>query len=138
MLNQIYFLRIYPESCKREEKEEIAEWIDADAASLEEFMSLLAANHLVWQDADELKKGRRKVLSLPAFAMKAMRIAAIFVWLSDKLCSAANLAKRRCGNADRICACRTACTSEACRRNNGMGKRKEHADFSRPVHFPHA
>lgn len=34
---------------------------------------------LVWQDADELKTGRDKLLSLRTFTMKAMRIAAIFV-----------------------------------------------------------
>lgn len=79
-MNQNLLLKYISGKASQREKEEVAEWIDADAANLEEFMSLRKTyDTLVWQDADELKKGRGKVLSLPAFAMKAMRIAAIFV-----------------------------------------------------------
>ena len=105
-MNQNLLLKYISGKASQREKEEVAAWIDADAANLKEFMSLRKSyDALVWQDADELKTGRDKLLSLRTFTMKAMRIAAIFD---------TNSAKGKCRNADRICACRTTYTSDAC------------------------
>ena len=110
-MNQNLLLKYISGKASQREKEEVAAWIDADAANLKEFMSLRKSyDALVWQDADELKTGRDKLLSLRTFTMKAMRIAAIFV----KLYTDTNSAKGKCRNADRICACRTTYTSDAC------------------------
>ena len=79
-MNQNLLLKYISGKASQREKEEVAAWIDADAANLKEFMSLRKSyDALVWQDADELKTGRDKLLSLRTFTMKAMRIAAIFV-----------------------------------------------------------
>lgn len=79
-MNQNLLLKYISGKASQREKEEVAAWIDADAANLKEFMSLRKSyDALVWQDADELKTGRDKLLSLRTFMMKAMRIAAIFV-----------------------------------------------------------
>ena len=77
-MNQNLLLKYISGKASQREKEEVAAWIDADAANLKEFMSLRKSyDALVWQDADELKTGRDKLLSLRTFTMKAMRIAAI-------------------------------------------------------------
>ena len=77
-MNQNLLLKYISGKASQREKEEVAAWIDA--ANLKEFMSLRKSyDALVWQDADELKTGRDKLLSLRTFTMKAMRIAAIFV-----------------------------------------------------------
>ena len=79
-MNQNLLLKYISGKASQREKEEVAAWIDADAANLKEFMSLRKSyDALVWQDADELKTGRDKLLSLRTFTMKAMRIAVIFV-----------------------------------------------------------
>ena len=79
-MNQNLLLKYISGKASQREKEEVAAWIDADAANLKEFMSLRKSyDALVWQDADELKTGHDKLLSLRTFTMKAMRIAAIFV-----------------------------------------------------------
>lgn len=115
-MNQNLLLKYISGKASQREKEEVAAWIDADAANLKEFMSLRKSyDALVWQDADELKTGRDKLLSLRTFTMKAMRIAAIFVFgFRIKLCADTSPAKGKCRNADRICACRTTYTSDAC------------------------
>ena len=113
-MNQNLLLKYISGKASQREKEEVAAWIDADAANLKEFMSLRKSyDALVWQDADELKTGRDKLLSLRTFTMKAMRIAAIFV-LAFGLYTDTNSAKGKCRNADRICACRTTYASDAC------------------------
>jgi len=79
-MNQNLLLKYISGKSSQKEKEEVAAWIDADAANLKEFMSLRKSyDTLVWQDVDELKRCRAKVFSLRSFTMRAMRIAAMFV-----------------------------------------------------------
>ena len=69
-MNQNLLLKYISGKASQREKEEVAAWIDADAANLKEFMSLRKSyDALVWQDADELKTGRDKLLSLRTFTM---------------------------------------------------------------------
>ena len=53
-MNQNLLLKYISGKASQREKEEVAAWIDADAANLKEFMSLRKSyDALVWQDADE-------------------------------------------------------------------------------------
>ena len=65
-MNQNLLLKYISGKASQREKEEVAAWIDADAANLKEFMSLRKSyDALVWQDADELKTGRASAGSMP-------------------------------------------------------------------------
>ena len=79
-MNQNLLLKYISGKASQREKEEVASWMDADAANLKEFMSLRKSyDAFFWQDADELKAGQGRVLSLHVLIVKVMRIAAIFV-----------------------------------------------------------
>ena len=113
-MNQNLLLKYISGKASQREKEEVAAWIDADAANLKEFMSLRKSyDALVWQDADELKTGRDKLLSLRTFTMNA-DCGYICFGFRIKLCADTSPAKGKCRNADRICACRTTYASDAC------------------------
>ena len=115
-MNQNLLLKYISGKASQREKEEVAAWIDADAANLKEFMSLRKSyDALVWQDADELKTGRDKLLSLRTFYDEGdADCGYICFGFRIKLYTDTNSAKGKCRNADRICACRTTYASDAC------------------------
>lgn len=62
------------------EKEEVATWIDADAANLKEFMALRKSyDAFLWQDMDEINNKPTKIFSWKPVTMMMLRIAAVFV-----------------------------------------------------------
>ena len=79
-MNQNLLLKYISGKVSQKEKEEVASWIDADAANLKEFMSLRKSyDAFLWQDMDAENTGTKKILSLRPLAMKVLRIAAVFV-----------------------------------------------------------
>ena len=58
-MNQNLLLKYISGKASQREKEEVAAWIDADAANLKEFMSLRKSyDALVWQDDTNSAKGK--------------------------------------------------------------------------------
>lgn len=61
------------------EKERVAEWIDADAEHLKQFMTLRKAyDTMLWQDTEQVSKQPVKRVSLRYMMRKTMRMAAMF------------------------------------------------------------
>ena len=64
----------------QKEKEDIATWIDADAANLKEFISLRKSyDAFIWQDTGVFSKKTKKTISLHPVTQRILRIAAVFV-----------------------------------------------------------
>ena len=64
----------------QKEKEDVATWIDADAANLKEFISLRKSyDAFIWQDTDAFSKKTKKTISLHPVTQRILRIAAVFV-----------------------------------------------------------
>ena len=63
----------------QQEKEEVASWIDADAANLKEFISLRKSyDTFLWQDTESLSRKTKKIFSLRPVARRVWQIAAMF------------------------------------------------------------
>lgn len=61
------------------EKERVAEWIDADAEHLKQFMTLRKAyDTMLWQDTEQVSKQPTKRVSLRYMAKKTIQMAAMF------------------------------------------------------------
>lgn len=79
-MNQELLLKYISGKASQQQKEEVAEWIDADSANLKEFMSLRKSyDAFVWQDTNALNKKTKKEFALNPFMQKFLRIAAVFV-----------------------------------------------------------
>lgn len=79
-MNQELLLKYISGRASQREKEEVAEWIDADAAHLSEFMSLRKSyDAFIWQGEDVLPVKTKKTFSLRTAAQRIWQIAAIFV-----------------------------------------------------------
>ena len=64
----------------QKEKEDVAAWIDADAANLKEFISLRKSyDAFIWQDTGAFSKKTKKTISLHPVTQRILRIAAVFV-----------------------------------------------------------
>ena len=64
----------------QKEKEDVATWIDADAANLKEFISLRKSyDAFIWQDTGVFSKKTKKTISLHPVTQRILRIAAVFV-----------------------------------------------------------
>ena len=64
----------------QKEKEDVATWIDADAANLKEFISLRKSyDAFIWQDTGAFSKKTKKTISLHPVTQRILRIAAVFV-----------------------------------------------------------
>lgn len=64
----------------QKEKEDVAAWIDADAANLKEFISLRKSyDAFIWQDTGAFSKRTKKTISLHPVTQRILRIAAVFV-----------------------------------------------------------
>ena len=64
----------------RQENEEVAAWIDADAAHLEEFIALRKSyDAFVWQDTSNVYEDDSKTYSLRPALWKWLKVAAVFV-----------------------------------------------------------
>lgn len=79
-MDQNLLLKYISGKATQDEKEEVAMWIDEDAANFREFMSLRKSyNTLLWQDMDKLGSKSNKSISLRPATMLILRIAAVFV-----------------------------------------------------------
>lgn len=79
-MNQEILLRYIVGKASQQEKEEVAVWIDADAAHFKEFMSFRENyDAFIWQDTDELYKKSKNTFSLHPITRKILWIAAMFV-----------------------------------------------------------
>lgn len=79
-MNQKLLIKYISGKSTQLEKEEVAAWIDTDAANLKEFMALRKSyDAFLWQDMDEFNSKPNKILSLKPFIMKIVRVAAVFV-----------------------------------------------------------
>lgn len=78
-MNQELLLKYISGKASQKEKEEVASWIDADAANMKQFMSLRKSyDAFLWQDMGDCSGKSHKVLFLQPVAMKILRIAAVF------------------------------------------------------------
>ena len=79
-MNQELLLKYIAGKASQQEKEEVATWIDADAANLKEFISLRKSyDAFLWQDTDEFSKKTKSTFSLSPVTQRILRIAAVFV-----------------------------------------------------------
>lgn len=78
-MNKELLLKYISGKASQQEKEEVATWIDADAANLKEFISLRKSyDAFVWQDTNSLYKKSPKTLLLRPVTQRLLRIAAVF------------------------------------------------------------
>lgn len=78
-MTQDLLLRYISGKASQQEKEEVATWIDADAANLKEFMSLRKGyDAFLWQKDTEKHNSKRTVVLLYPIMQKVLRIAAVF------------------------------------------------------------
>lgn len=78
-MNQNLLLKYIAGKASQPEKEEVASWIDADAAHLKEFMTLRKSyDVLLWQDGQQ-PVGRVKRFLVRFPAKQVMRMAAVFL-----------------------------------------------------------
>lgn len=79
-MNQELILKYISGKATQQEKEEVATWIDADAANLKEFMSLRKSyDAFLWQETNKLNKQPKNVLTIHPSTKKFLRIAAMFI-----------------------------------------------------------
>lgn len=79
-MNQELLLKYIAGKASQREKEEIATWIDADAANLKEFISFRKSyDAFLWQGTDGFSKKTKKTFSLRPVTQRILRIAAVFV-----------------------------------------------------------
>lgn len=79
-MKQELLLKYISGKASQQEKEEVATWIDADAAHLKEFMSLRKTyDAFLWQDMDELSAKPGKTIAWKPVMRGLLRIAAIFI-----------------------------------------------------------
>ncbi len=100
----------------QKEKEDVATWIDADAANLKEFISLRKSyDAFIWQDTDAFSKKTKKTISLHPVTQRILRIAAVFCCsFRIKLCNDTGSPKRGYRNADCLRSCRTTHIGDTC------------------------
>lgn len=79
-MNKELLLKYISGKASQQEKEEVATWIDADAANLKEFISLRKSyDAFLWQDTESLSRKTKKTFSLRPVARWVWQIAAVFV-----------------------------------------------------------
>lgn len=100
----------------QKEKEDVATWIDADAANLKEFISLRKSyDAFIWQDTGAFSKKTKKTISLHPVTQRILRIAAVFVVAFGlRLCNDTGSPKRGYRNADCLRASRTTYIGDTC------------------------
>lgn len=80
-MNQELLLKYIAGKASQQEKEEVATWIDVDAANLKEFISLRKSyDAFLWQDTGGFTKKTKKTFSLQPVTQRILRIAAVFVF----------------------------------------------------------
>ena len=81
-MNRELLLKYISGKASQQEKEEVAAWIDADAANLKEFLSFRKSyDAFIWQDtaATGIQKKSPKTFFLSPATQRLLRIAAVFV-----------------------------------------------------------
>lgn len=79
-MDQELLLKYISGKASQQEKEEVAEWIDADAVNLDKFISLRKSyDTFTWQETDKIFSKSKNIFSLYPFAQNMLRIAAVFV-----------------------------------------------------------
>lgn len=79
-MDQELLLKYIAGKASQKEKEDVAAWIDADAANLKEFISLRKSyDAFIWQDTGAFSKKTKKTISLHPVTQRILRIAAVFV-----------------------------------------------------------
>ena len=79
-MDQELLLKYIADKASQKEKEDVAAWIDADAANLKEFISLRKSyDAFIWQDTGAFSKKTKKTISLHPVTQRILRIAAVFV-----------------------------------------------------------
>lgn len=80
-MNKELLLKYISGKASQQEKEEVAAWIDADAANLKEFLSLRKSyNAFIWQDtaATDIQKKSPKTFFLSPAVQRLLQVAAVF------------------------------------------------------------
>lgn len=81
-MNKELLLKYISGKASQQEKEEVATWIDADAANLKEFLALRKSyDAFIWQDtaATDIKKKSPKTFFLSPAVQRLLQVAAVFV-----------------------------------------------------------
>lgn len=79
-MNKELLLKYISGKASQQEKEEVADWIDADEANLQEFLSLRKSyDAFLWQDTESLSLRTKRAFALHPVARRVWQIAAVFV-----------------------------------------------------------
>ena len=80
-MNKELLLKYISGKASQQEKEEVATWIDADAANLKEFLALRKSyDAFIWQDTatTDIKKKSPKTFFLSPAVQRLLQVAAVF------------------------------------------------------------
>lgn len=78
-MNKDLLLKYISGKATQQEKEDVATWIDADAANLKEYLSLRKSyDAFLWQDTTDVKVRTQKTFVLHSTVRRVLRIAAVF------------------------------------------------------------
>lgn len=79
VMNKDLLLKYISGNASQQEKEDVATWIDEDAANLKEYLSFRKSyDAFLWQDTTDIKKESPRTFTLRSTAQKVLRIAAVF------------------------------------------------------------
>jgi hypothetical protein len=98
----------------QKEKEDVATWIDADAANLKEFISLRKSyDAFIWQDTGVFSKKTKKTIA-SCYTTNLADCGSVCCSFRIKLCNDTGSPKRGSRNADCLCASRTTHIGDTC------------------------
>lgn len=100
----------------QKEKEDVAAWIDADAANLKEFISLRKSyDAFIWQDTGAFsKKTKKDNFIASCYTTNLADCSSVCCSFRIKLCNDTSSSKRGYGNADCLRTSRTTYIGDTC------------------------